>query len=512
MKFENYLNEIINNNHEDFENKFIFNNDKYFDYTKGKNILSNLKEENKKEIFVEFMNFINEEILKITLSLEKINYLELDPNKYYEFIYFQYINYVALYKILKKHDKLNSLLQIGVEYLDKYKFNNSFFIDVDHKKMILSYHLSLKTANSNNTLKNETNGTFVRNSTKYLFLHEYRSQVESLILKNGIMLDEINNVPLYDTFVESTYFDNERFECYNDRSLKKDRAILIRCRKYNGNPPYFLERKTHFDLDQSKKERQILPFNFNLFIDCSLDSLHLTDPLLIECKRVIDEKKLKPVVNIKYHRTSFQNDIAGVRFTLDRDMEFSYDKKNVKFDFCILEVKTQGSTPEWIDQMIKNNNMILIPNFSKYTTAVNSIYNVDNKLYWSLDILKEQFKQNISKNNQEKNTIYPIVTNPNLFISNERSFVQWVTIIVSISKINTQIDNIWWFYLLRSLFTVGAMATALFMYNDRLNAFINKNIDPNKYVCKFKPFILAFWIYVMFLLTVSINFSILLFL
>ena len=451
-----------------------------------------------------FLEFVQNEIDEIQAILSTIDLNIISAQSYLIVTQYAYINYVALYKLLKKFEKTPPYLKIGQDILSTLRFDHSFFIDINHPALIIEFHHLLKHITPATT-KTKSTQTFVRSSHKYLALHENSSKLEAFLITMGVGLDEIDNQPLYNSRVTSHYLDNTQFECYINRTTQKDGAFLIRTRQYNGCLPIFLERKTHFVHKDSLKERFILSEDCNnvgdvlanfsniLLDDC--ESSEEGDLLLRrESREQIIKNQLFPIVSIEYQRTSFQNHHLGLRVTIDRHMTFSRLTPSasekiakIEFDFMVVEIKNENPSqplPDWIEFMIRDNNMISVPNFSKYASAINALFNVDNKLYWSVDILKEQFKKNVTLRNEHRECIYPTPTDPKLILSNESNILKWLSIGLGVYKLSQSSFFIigneppsrmkWWFNSYKNIGLVIFVGYLFYIYRKRSHALLEK--------------------------------------
>jgi SPX domain protein involved in polyphosphate accumulation len=98
---------------------------------------------------------------------------------------------------------------------------------------------------------------------------------------------------------------------------------------------------------------------------------------------------LVPVTKIQYQRESFKNINNGLRITFDRNLCFSSIQNNhttptrttyaYPQNIIIMETKYSGSRPQWLREFIKKYQLRKT-RFSKYCTAVESLYMIEDQL------------------------------------------------------------------------------------------------------------------------------------
>lgn len=202
--------------------------------------------------------------------------------------------------------------------------------------------------------------------------------------------------------ISSIYYDNDEWKCYNEQVKKVNPRFKIRFRQYN-------KEKTQTDvgfLEIKRKENSIsykerFKTGTRLLESISNGSISpeivlLNDKLGIERLRKIHSTiasavinyKMEPVVKVTYIRQAFESNDKTLRITFDSSLEFHYVQNGfaspIKFshrmpdDFHVMEVKYAGKIPEWLTSLLKSSR-ISRRRFSKYCTAVQSLYNTEER-------------------------------------------------------------------------------------------------------------------------------------
>lgn len=332
---------------------------------------------------------LHSEIEKITLELSQLGK-------------FCRLNYTAMLKILKKHDKYTKLL-LKPTYLVRFNANPIYFEDMDGMIYRLSklYNIlatkgeciesalspQLKSAGG---VGIDTAQNFVRRTTKYWVHPDNVTDLKIMILKNLPVLVYQSKNNNFDQAISSVYLDNDQMELYTGRIEKTEGAQAVRIRWYGSEEPreVFIERKIHREdwtgeisvkSRFSLKEKYVDSFLSGKYtLDKTISKLKSSgrktdeelkdlDILSKEIQAMVTEKKLKPCLRTFYHRTAFQlPGDASVRISLDteltmikengcikdghwkrRDVGCDYPFHDlgagelVRFPYAILEVKLQ---------------------------------------------------------------------------------------------------------------------------------------------------------------------------
>ena len=363
---------------------------------------------------------------RITLDITNIraspnsDKLNQTSNEVHQLAQFTRLNYTALMKILKKHDKHTTyvLKQMYMIKLKSMPFHMQNYDDLIYQLSELYAKLNFKEDRLN--AQQDKNTQFLRSTTKYWVHPEHVMEVKLRILKHLPVL--IFNRDAHNPAITSIYFDNKEMELYKGRIEKNENAQAVRLRWYGDldQQEIFVERKTHkedWTGESSVKERFPLKEKYvNPYLDGSYnydtqleklkerglknnDELDKMKELADQVQGTIKEKHLQPVMRTFYNRTAFQlpND-ASVRISLDteltmirednfdnidrtnnnwRRMDIGIDhpfpqiKKDVHlFQYAVLEVKLQTTVgneiPEWVNDLINSHLVEAVPKFSKF--------------------------------------------------------------------------------------------------------------------------------------------------
>ncbi|CAJ1382666.1 unnamed protein product, partial [Effrenium voratum] len=219
--------------------------------------------------------------------------------------------------------------------------------------------------------------------------------------------------------LSSVYFDSPDAKCYRERIRREEGARLVRFRWYGENnqeddKEIYIERKIHHEgwgAAKSAKERCVLPqkdvFEFmkgRFDIEAYFSKLAANGtkektikgmkPIAIEVDRMIQEKKLQPIIRTSYYRCAFQLATDNkVRVSLDTQMSLlneymanghpnepwclvgsdtlqSHDV--YRFPYAILEIKLQdvSEAPLWLRQTLNEIGAIQVHKFSKFQHAM----------------------------------------------------------------------------------------------------------------------------------------------
>ena len=440
------------------------------------------------------------------------------------------LNQLAVYKIIKKHDKytkINYSQSLFVNDIVKkmYNFNfNKIIIDLNN------YYIK-----DINITKTVNNSTFIRKSYKYLVKPENVTLLKLMLAKDfQIKFHHSDKTKEYQP-ISSIYFDSDTFKFYNERLIRIDNAKIIRFRWYEESIPkdiIYAEIKTHSNDDISSNERVSLNIQqFIHFINGHYQNINQENKDIIsKINNTIINENLQPVLRIVYNRTTFEN--TNIKITFDTDLysfketKFStmnsFNKYDLhlnetdlfEFNYGILEIKTE------CDIEIKDINSIKnaidlgiieeVPKFSKFITCCYNLYKnrINDKPYWYdkyysnlIDIDNNEISQvnnydslNNGKllDNKEKITKFPIVVNSSVIIANERLFLKWLGIGIKLIFINQLLIKIGFNNQLISFFTyiasIGVIGNAIYKYFYNIDNMIHKKITI---IDKYIPLIIA---------------------
>ncbi|CAO3621355.1 unnamed protein product [Cunninghamella blakesleeana] len=340
---------------------------------------------------------------------------------------FTRVNYLAIQKILKKHDKWTGLNlkqdfvhHLRAKPLDKQRFD-----------VAIVYISALHDICRNHGKENDAKPTggdqnaFERATAKYWIHPDNVTEVKAIIMLHlpVLVFNKEKKWEPSDAAVSSVYYDNSNFDLYTGRLQRDEEAEAIRFRWYG---PYdtkvaFIERKTHhaswLDGASVKDRFPIKEPKVNSFVDGSytpdmiaaemkekgnpeamIKDMHFT---ATGVQKSFREKELNPVLRVYYNRTAFQlPDDQKLRISLDTDLTFireddldgrtrrqnnNWRRKDVgidypfnyvepndilRFPYAILETKLQThlgqEPPQWLTSLIESHLVHEVPRFSKY--------------------------------------------------------------------------------------------------------------------------------------------------
>ncbi|OMJ07174.1 Vacuolar transporter chaperone 4 [Smittium culicis] len=377
---------------------------------------------------------------------EEINMIIAEVN---ELAKYTRINFTALVKIVKKHDKNVSFM---LKPIFTQKINSMPFFKESFDVLLLKLSRLYKIVRdggkdlSKNVNPQSGNGqTFVRQTTKYWVHPDNVMELKLFILKNLPVLVYSNNQnkPV-NPAITSIYFDNTELDLYKGRIEKVEGAEAIRLRWYGDDqvPDIFVERKTHredWTGEKSVKERfSMKEKHVNSYLSGTYDfekkiaklreegtkspkDIDDMERLSRETLESVKEKKLVPVLRTFYNRTAFQlPGDASVRISLDTELsmirEDNFDgieraglnwrrtdihgdypfpqlpeRDICRFPYAVLEVKLQTergeNPPRWVTSLINSHLVESVPKFSKF------IHGVSTLLEDRVDILPFWFSQ-----------------------------------------------------------------------------------------------------------------------
>ena len=283
---------------------------------------------------------------------------------------FANLNTTAVYKILKKHDKLIPATTCCRYYLER--LHNQPWIREDHSAVFVVQISDLFALLRGKVTSGggEAQGSgpkggagvqdFVRTTRKYWVATEDVSSVKQAIAEHlPVFLmerekDPSSQVPADSQMTSSVYLDNVNLGLYHNRITKHPHSIAVRLRWYGTDPEngkVFVERKTHRDSwtgEESVKERFILPPQLvvpflrgehtwddeeqRLRAESKIKAKKGGDPitnaqldsikkLFNEVQRAVESKQLQPMLRTVYMRTAFQVPYdASVRCSLDTSL------------------------------------------------------------------------------------------------------------------------------------------------------------------------------------------------
>ncbi|KAF7727937.1 vacuolar transporter chaperone [Apophysomyces ossiformis] len=343
---------------------------------------------------------------------------------------FTRVNFTAIQKILKKHDRWTGL-DLKQQYIQKLREKP---LDKQRFDVAIVYISALHDICRNrgqrspgNSASGGDQNAFERATAKYWVHPDNITEVKAIIMLHlpVLVFNKNKKWEPSDSAISSVYFDNDNFDLYTGRLQRDEGAEAIRFRWYG---PYdtknaFIERKTHHAHwlnGASVKDRfRLNESDVNRFVSGQYTAEQIRNELLadgMEQSAVNDvhfiadgvqtsfrEKALQPILRVFYNRTAFQlPDDQKLRISLDTDMTFIREdhldgriRRNnpvnnwrrtdvgidhpfhylpeeeiLRFPYAILETKLQThlgqAPPQWLTKLVESHLVHEVPRFSKY--------------------------------------------------------------------------------------------------------------------------------------------------
>ncbi|ORX55805.1 SPX-domain-containing protein, partial [Hesseltinella vesiculosa] len=342
---------------------------------------------------------------------------------------FTRVNFTAIQKLLKKHDKWTGLnlkqayvAKLREKPLDKQRFD----VAIIYISALHDICRNRGQQSSGNPTSGADQNAFERATAKYWIHPDNITEVKAIIMLHlpVLIFDKNKKWEPADSAISSIYFDNDNFDLYTGRLQRDEGAEAIRYRWYGNTTSrdVYIERKTHhapwlngtsvkdrFRLD----ETHVNPFtvggrsadeiaaelrqkNTNAKV---IDDIHF---IAQGVQTSLSEKRLEPMLRVFYNRTAFQlPDDQRLRISLDTDLTyiredhldgqtrrqppyswrrsdvgidspFSYVKEQdiLRFPYAVLETKLQThlgqEPPQWLSSLVESHLVHEVPRFSKY--------------------------------------------------------------------------------------------------------------------------------------------------
>ncbi|KAI8146338.1 VTC domain-containing protein [Fennellomyces sp. T-0311] len=342
---------------------------------------------------------------------------------------FTRVNFTAIQKILKKHDKWTHL-NLKQEYVQKLRDKP---LDKQRFDVAIIYISALhdicrnrgKQATGNSAAGGDQNA-FERATAKYWIHPDNITEVKAIIMLHlpVLIFNKDKKYEPSDAAISSVYFDNSNFDLYTGRLQRDEGAEAIRFRWYGPveNKSIFIERKTHHAAwleGASVKDRfRLDEKDVNSFVEgrytadmiandlrqknidkSTIDNVHF---IASGVQTSFREKQLQPMLRAFYNRTAFQ--LPGdqrLRISLDTDLTFVREdhldgrlrrqppnnwRRNdlgidypfnyvdpsdiLRFPYAVLETKLQThlgqEPPDWLSSLVESHLVHEVPRFSKY--------------------------------------------------------------------------------------------------------------------------------------------------
>ncbi|KAI7882660.1 SPX-domain-containing protein [Lichtheimia hyalospora FSU 10163] len=266
---------------------------------------------------------------------------------------FTRVNFIAIQKILKKHDRWTGL-DLKQAYVDKLRdkpLDNQRFdvaiVYISALHDICRTRGGKKRANGEGVNANGDQNAFERATAKYWIHPDNITEVKAIIMLHlpVLIFNRNKKWEPEDSAISSVYVDNDNFDLYQGRLQRDEGAEAIRLRWYG---PYdtksvFVERKTHhaawLDGASVKDRFRINQNRVNSYLDGSYTADQIAQELRSQGQdaSTVDnvhfiangvqtsfrEKQLRPTLRVFYNRTAFQlPDDQKLRISLDTNLTF----------------------------------------------------------------------------------------------------------------------------------------------------------------------------------------------
>ncbi len=222
----------------------------------------------------------------------------------------------------------------------------------------------------------------VRFETKYQ-LDQFTYQHVKATLAGRVYGDEYtesSNDGKY--FVRSLYFDTHDYQAYQEKIVGLANRIKLRMRTYEEFPSddfkAKLEIKCRYSMLVGKYSSLVSHDDYQMFLK-HRRWLHTSGPEADEFRRLALIKDLRPKVLVDYRREAYiPFERRDMRITFDHQLKFAaagelYPAASRTYSphpkFIVLEIKSDGNIPRWLDLLIKRHSLKSVPN-SKYAQAV----------------------------------------------------------------------------------------------------------------------------------------------
>lgn len=215
--------------------------------------------------------------------------------------------------------------------------------------------------------KADAMGLMRRYDTKYVF---HADQLKTVL---GAMKDEygiVENKKKRIFTYQTLYFDTDDYFFYRQHHDKKLSRYKIRCRTYRDSEKSYVEVKCKTNKRKTVKDR--------LLIDGAPESACLGDTASSFVREHIHDResekridRLKPVIWVGYRRIALTNPETHERITLDLDLTFSDEKRDLSMDrLVVAELKQPRVLMSSHFSMTMKDLGISPAQFSKYCMGV----------------------------------------------------------------------------------------------------------------------------------------------
>lgn len=193
-----------------------------------------------------------------------------------------------------------------------------------------------------------------RTDTKFVFRRDLLVSILKT-LANHYQVLSIND-GLISTY-NSLYFDTPEFDYYLDHHKGKGNRYKVRIRNYTESNLFFLEIKNKYKGRTDKKRIKLSDFE-NVFSETSqtfIDSVITTKP------------KLEAKLWNSFSRITLVNNKLKERLTLDLNLGFSWEEKDVNYNHLVIaELKQENVNRDSLFYALMKGKGILPNSISKY--------------------------------------------------------------------------------------------------------------------------------------------------
>ncbi|KAG1050976.1 hypothetical protein G6F43_006792 [Rhizopus delemar] len=335
---------------------------------------------------------------------------------------FTRLNFKAIQKLLKKHDRSTGL-SLKETYVEKLREKP---LDKQRFDVALVYISALHDMCRNRGKPSSGTGVSQDGQETTTFTYwvhpDNVTEVKSIIMLH-LPVHIFNTSKKFETSdaaVSNVYLDNSDFDLYTGRLQRDEMAEAIRLKWYgscSSNDIYF-ERETHRENSSdgsSTKDRFCIPESR---VNSFLSGQYTVEDMAVELKEKemdestmkdilftatgiqasIEQKGLEPVLRVFYHRTTFQlpstqalcisldTDLAFIREDhlqgdwrrpdVGIDYPFDYLSKQdiLRFPYAVLETRLGQEPPTWLRSLVEGHLVHEVPRFSKYLHGVSHLY------------------------------------------------------------------------------------------------------------------------------------------
>lgn len=256
---------------------------------------------------------------------------------------------------------------------------------------------------ASNEVNKPQEDNFVRIESKYLVNKRYLAGIEHILSSHLEPVDSTKDFGL--TKVETLYFDTLDLDFFASALKKVAKRVKLRIRKYlSAKPASFIElkakengisKKIRFRISDFEQQQVLNGQSLELTPRIAELNSHLSQEDLASrintINEVINTYRPKLLVKINYDRSAFEG--KGIRVTVDNNITYKfYGSYNKEFEklirqmimqdywklgqtMCesfatdkniIIEVKHNGSIPEWLVSYLAGVAKMSDASFSKY--------------------------------------------------------------------------------------------------------------------------------------------------